>query len=214
MKKSLTGMLVLLAGASVMYGQGSVEMGDFGAPLTSYIYVSYKPLSGPTTLLGGVHATYPTATLGNYTSELGNGADWTVQLYGIVGSGTPVAIPGVTATFANGLTGSGNDNVPGTWLSTAIASFTSAPQGTAATLQLAAWYNDGGIITSYATAVADGVPAGLSGTMTVALQAPPNAPGNIPEFANFNVTAVPEPSTIALGVIGASAFLMRLRRKQ
>jgi len=26
--------------------------------------------------------------------------------------------------------------------------------------------------------------------------------------------ATPEPSTIALGVVGASAFLMRLRRKQ
>lgn len=193
-------------------------MGDFGAPLATYIYVSYKPLTGPTVLLGGVAGTYPTPTLGNYALEVGNGADWTIQLYGAVGSGLPASslspINGVTATFANGLSGSGNDNVAGTWLSTAIGAFSSAPQGTAATLQLAAWYNDGGIITSYATAVADGVPYGLSSIMTVALQAPPNAPGNIPQFAPFNVPVpVPEPSTIALGVIGASTFLMRLRRK-
>jgi catalase len=30
---------------------------------------------------------------------------------------------------------------------------------------------------------------------------------------SFNLTAVPEPSTIALGVIGACAFLARRRKK-
>jgi len=53
--------------------------------------------------------------------------------------------------------------------------------------------------------------------MSETILAAPNAPGFEPQFANFNVSAAavtPEPSTIALGVIGASAFLMRLRRKQ
>jgi hypothetical protein len=32
-------------------------------------------------------------------------------------------------------------------------------------------------------------------------------------MTSFSLAVTPEPSTIALGVIGASAFLLRLRRK-
>ncbi len=225
MKKSLVGMLALLAGAYAVHAQGTVLIGNYG-PVTPYIYVSYKPATGPTVNLGGANTGgqlgLTAAAYGN-AATLANGNDWTVQLYGALGSGlassslSPLA--GATTTMANGVT----DPVAGTWFSTTVAQI--GPSGTlagaAATVQLYAWYNDGGTITSYDMAVADGVPAGFSATESLTtggpnVTGPPSTasaltnPGGV---LNFSVSAIPEPSTIALGVIGASAFLMRLRRK-
>jgi hypothetical protein len=220
MKKSLVGMLALLAGAYAAHAQGTVSLANYGV-LSTYINVSFKPTVGSAVLLGG-SATGPAPTLLNYAAETGNGNDWTVQLYGAVGSGLAAGslspLAGATSTFANGST----DPQAGTWFSKAVANVGPAGTlaGTVATVQLYAWYNDGGTITSYATALADGVPTGSSITENVSLGGP-NATGPdttppglpTPQNLSFNVTATPEPSTIALGVIGASAFLMRLRRK-
>jgi len=94
----------------------------------------------------------------------------------------------------------------------------------AVTVALAAWFNGGGQWNTLAAAEAAGVPFGWSklGTENVA-----SGTGNVPYLpgpgmpqtlsggiTSFSLTTVPEPSTIALGIIGASAFLMRLRRKQ
>jgi hypothetical protein len=214
MKKTLTGALTLLAGASAVYGQGAVSLANYGATINTYIYVGFKatPTSTPI-LLGGSSTATP--TLQNYASETGNGSTWTVALYGAIGAGVPMAnllpLAGETATFE---LGAKPDSDPGTWVSSAVYTFPSTTSPTTVTLQLYAWYNDGGAITSYAQAVADGLPAGFSAVENQALNFPPATPATIPEFGNFNVTTTPEPSTIALGVIGASTFLMRLRRKQ
>jgi hypothetical protein len=218
MKKSFAGVLVLLAGASVTYGQGAVSLANYEADINTYIYVSYKGSTGSTTLLGGPGTGAPAPTLGNYAQEVGNGAEWTVQLYGATGSGLSASalspLTGETSTFANGLSGSGNDPALGTWLSSAIYQFPGAASGTVATVQLYAWYNDGGAITSYSEAVADGVPTGYSDTANVTLIAAPSTPAVLPDALGSFTVAVPEPNTIALGVVGASAFLMRLRRKK
>jgi hypothetical protein len=217
MKKSLIGSLALLAGATVTYGQGAVSLGNFSA-LNTYIYVSYKATS---VALGGTGSGDPAASMSNYAQQVNNGADWTVALYGASGAGLPSsslsALPGETATFADGLSGSGHNNVAGTWLSTAVYTLTPSTSPTTMTVQLYAWYNDGGTITSYSQALADNVPVGSSAPANVVLNFPPNSPASLPAagLGNFTVTTtVPEPSTIALGVMGASAFLMRLRRKQ
>jgi hypothetical protein len=209
MKKSLTGMLVLLAGAFAVHGQGAVAFGNYGA-LNTYLYVSYK---GGTKLGGANTGGTGNATDYGLAADIANGNYWSVQLYGAVGSGlassalSPVA--GITATLANGV----NDKTAGTWASSLNGSFASAPNGTVATVQVYAWYNEGGTVTSYATALADGLPTGSSAPANVTLGAPPGTPGPLPEGLGNIVVAVPEPSTIALGVMGASAFLMRLRRK-
>jgi hypothetical protein len=215
MKKSIIGGMSLLAGAFVAHGQGAVSLGNYG-DLTPYIYVAFKATPSSTAIdLGGNGTGAPAPTLSNYALETGNGADWTVALYGTLGSSQPTGslslIPGMSTTFE---TGTGTDSTAGTWFSEINGSFSSAPNGTIATVQLFAWYNDGGTITSYATAMADGVPAGYSAPGNVSLGAPPGPPASIPALGNFNVTTTPEPSTIALGVIGASTFLLRLRRKQ
>jgi hypothetical protein len=96
-----------------------------------------------------------------------------------------------------------------------------------ATVALACWYNAGGTITSLAAAQAANVPWGESAAFNMrnlgepssvmtALNAAPTAAtqaGNMAGLTSFSLTTVPEPSTIALGVMGACAFLARRRKK-
>ena len=82
---------------------------------------------------------------------------------------------------------------------------------------LAAWYNAGGTIHSYAAAFAAQDPAGYSeSSSTLGLSSLTGTPAVITPgigLNSFSLAIVPEPSTVALAVMGASAFLLRLRRK-
>lgn len=220
MKKTITGAVALLAGAFVAHSQGTVSMANY-LSLSSYVYVN---LQG-----GGKLGGSSGATTGTYSSDLGNGNDWSVALYGNAGAGdaastlTECTVAGggfAVATLAPGA--AGGDATAGTWYSDTVAQIpgtTGANQ--AATVQLYAWYNDGGTL-SYAQALAAGDPTGQSAVATLAdtggnnLQGGPSitAPGLPAGITSFAVTPSPEPSTIALGVMGASAFLLRLRRKR
>jgi hypothetical protein len=210
MKALLTGTLALLAGALAAHAQGAISLANYGTSV--YLYVGYKPATGGPILLGG-STSGPAPTLSNYASETGNGNDWTVQLYAAVGANLPAnalsQLTGVTATFANGVT----DATSGTWFSSEIAVFPGyVPE---VTVQLVAWYNDGGTITSLTQAVAVGVPTGESAIANVA----PGYSGLYPQtgatlplqaLGNFDlVVSIPEPSTVALVITGASSFLMR-----
>lgn len=230
MKKSLTGMLTLLAGAYAVHAQGTVSLANY-LNLTPYIYVSYKPGTGNSVALGGSTQGTPAPTLTDYAMETSYGADWTVALYGAPGNNQPQSAlvelttglnagPFATSTFATP-GGSTADTTAGTWNTAVFGTITGATgNGSSASIQLAAWYNDGGTITSLAAAEAAGVPFGLS-TIVNTLTGGPNPSGpaatatSLPgTLGNFTVQTTPEPSTIALGIIGASTFLMRLRRKQ
>jgi hypothetical protein len=97
-----------------------------------------------------------------------------------------------------------------------------------ATCALACWYNAGGTITSLAAASAAGVPYGESAAFNVTGLGEPSSimtdyngsPTGATQAAfmsnlkSFDLTATPEPSTIALGVMGACAFLARRRNKK
>jgi len=203
---------MLLAGASAVYAQGTVSMANYLA-LNTYLYVSYKAGVAPAVELGGGGTVIPPTT-SNFALETANGNAWSVQLY---------AAPGLNATTLSPVSGSivTLGTTPGTlgiWSSTEIATLpgtTGGATGTA-TLQLYAWYNAGGAITSYSAALADGVPTGYSAVADITGLgggSPPQTAPTLPESLGNIVVAVPEPSTIALGVMGASAFLMRLRRK-
>ena len=78
MKKSITGVVALLAGAFVAHSQGTVSFGNY-ANLSTYIYVSL----GSTKLGGVANATHT----GSASADVGVGSDWTVALYGNAGSG-------------------------------------------------------------------------------------------------------------------------------
>jgi len=207
------------------------QIGDSStdAPAGSTVYGG-SPLGGSTT--------------GSGVTAYGNGNAWTIALYSSISSSTAVALTTAdevaSSTFENsGGTGKGNileapggttmggPGYAGAWSlnfgssAATILPGTSGAGGSGAQVQLAAWYSGGGV-TSYATAVADGLPAGASevGTLSAlggSFMGGPNA--TAPDLGGIGITSfslttsVPEPSTIALGVIGASAFLMRLRRK-
>jgi hypothetical protein len=128
--------------------------------------------------------------------------------------------------------------IPGTgWLGHNGAQKTQGYDGDNASVAVAAWYNGNGTITSYAAASAANVPyghsavymqTGLGETGTVNGETGNGAqPSNPPDMGNgngqagssgggltsFSLITVPEPSTIALGVMGACAFLARRRKK-
>ncbi len=224
MKKHVLCALTLLAGASAVYSQGTVSMANY-LVFNTYIYVSYKAANGVTSILGGSSAG-PAATLSNYGSEIQNGNDWTVALYGAPGQNDAAGSLeplGVTANVADGTI----DPIVGTWWSTAVATIPGTGYaGSFATVQVYAWYNAGGQITSLDQAIAAGVPTGMSAAANVQVggpeaNGPPIVPttlpssalGNIIVGANSVVNPVPEGSTLMLFATGLAPFAQQLARR-
>jgi hypothetical protein len=122
--------------------------------------------------------------------------------------GQLVLVTGSTTTFRTG-TAAGfvtapavNPTVPG------------VPENGTAAVQVRAWDNNGGLVTSYADALAAGRAAGFSDIFSVGPLGGTLTPSpNIAGLRSFNLTQVPEPSVIALGALGLGALLFRRIRK-
>jgi hypothetical protein len=184
---------------------------------------SYNPGLGTTT-----YAT--TFSGGAVGGTLGAGYD--VGLLGAQGTiaqgnyaALSLAAGSVVSTWKN--TSANAANVPtvnnnyGFWTSGATATVPGVnANGSTYTIAIAAWANTGasGAATTLAQAQADGYAWGVSDMVTTSLATGTTAPGFLPTGASgltdFSLIAAstPEPSTIALGVIGASAFLFRRRK--
>jgi hypothetical protein len=228
MKKSLT-IVSLLAGAVGVYAQGTVQwqayypgkisIEVYGPQPTSPTIQTYGnsaydiPAGGTTydqsTYLGGA------ATGATSPSDYANGNLWSIQLYAGATSGLTASqldpVAGATSTFATSAADAGEWNGGST---VAIPSSTGGSAGSA-TVQLYVWYNGGGTLT-YAQALNAGDPVGVSQLLSIVGLGGGSPPATAPTIAgmtSFSLAVTPEPSTIALGVIGASAFLLRLRRK-
>jgi len=173
---------------------------------------------------------------GSGPTAYGNGALWTVALFAAPGTGNTAGLataeasgtPIFTSLFqTSGGTGAansgalGNDSA-GLWAlnlnsgaKTTLTGFTGG-----ATLQLEAWYSGGN--NTYATDAAGLAGSGPYGSSIIgnitALGGTGSPPATTPTLGasgitSFSlVTSVPEPSTIALGVIGASTLLFRRRK--
>ncbi len=167
--------------------------------------------------IGNTAAANPTPA-GSY--HYNNGADYTVELYAGVGASLTLAqllpVSQYTGTiYTSGTIGGAFQNVtvssdPG------IAS-TGVNPTTVVTVALYAWYNGGtGMTLAQAQGALD--PWGVSpldqitalGNTTTPTGA--NTPPDLEGLQSFSLQVSPEPSTIALGVIGASAFLFRRRK--
>jgi hypothetical protein len=166
-----------------------------------------------------------------------DGDSFNVELY--AGAGTVASfaglnpIPGTITTLADGSYGpayAGLYFVRGSGLLTldGTAGTPTVAQGAAATFALACWFNGGGTYPTLAAAQASGggsawgvSPIGAEnvggGTgeppFLPGLGNPNTLAGGITSFSLSGGQATPEPSTLALFVVGASAFLMRLRRQ-
>jgi hypothetical protein len=79
--------------------------------------------------------------------------------------------------------------------------------GTAITVQMRAWEASGG--NSYAAAQAAGKKFGKSNDVPLTVTVAPATPPDMVGLQGFSL--VPEPSTLALGVLGAAALLIRRR---
>jgi hypothetical protein len=195
-------------------------MGNY-LDLNPPIYASYGyPGFGPVRLGG----TSGNAT-GNPAADVGKGNNWSVALYGNIGSGDSAStlrectVAGggfATATFADGV----SDKVAGTWYSGLAAQIPGTTlAGQAATLQLYVWYNNGGTITSYsaATVRGDSSIANLLSTGGPNPSGPPTTPPPLPVgLGNIVIYGdpypiQPEPSTLALAIMGGCGILLRQR---
>jgi hypothetical protein len=204
------------------YGNSSVD-----SPVGSTVYTG-APLGG---------ANNSTTSEGIY----GNGNLWTIALFAVAGSGNNAGIaaaegantPITTSLFqTSGGIGLANAGAASGASSAGVFSQNNVqlvlPFTGPATFQLEAWYN-GGNNTTYANSTIKGVSqietiSTLGNGNTILAPTLGVTSGDATEFPSVQPTgdalitsfslanAAPEPSTIALGVIGASAFLFRRRK--
>jgi len=221
----------LLVGAAGVHAQGYLNWNANGTWTTSFYspdtttpnveFTGDSPLdtpAGTTTYTGGFiggNGTSPGTGVGPTPAFYQAAGNFEVGLYMDTSAaavttdiltGTPLATQGISDGALNGTPAEAEDP--------------SASPGSAVNLGLAAWYTDGGLYSSYAAAVGAHQPAGYNvstGTQTLGslTGTPATVNGATIGLTSFSLaTTIPEPSTVALGVIGASTFLMRLRRKQ
>jgi len=232
MKKTLT-IGALLAGATGLFAQqgGTVNFDD--TTLSTFKIHIYAPQTdNPTVQITGNAANdIPAGTQTAYNGGLvggsatpgsiADGADVSVELYAL-GGGTAaaplsslVAVPQYTSTGYTVAAGAGLFKQVSFTAQNPDPGIPGSGNGSA-TIAVAAWYNGGGTYTSLALAQAAGVPAGESAPVFLTglggLGNPPGTPPAMTGIQSFRLTtSSPEPSTIALGVMGASAFLLRRR---
>ena len=149
---------------------------------------------------GGVNAPVLLGDTGH-----GPGPDYTAQLFLSAGGSLTALTPATTFRLA----GTGTQAIADRYTATPapIVEVTGVAGGASATLVLRAWK------TSFGTADAAKAAGqlGESAPLTVTLGGGLNPPANLVGLQGFTIP-VPEPSIIALGVLGASALLLRRRK--
>jgi len=223
-------VIALLAGAAPVYSQGQVSMSDYSSSFTIQIFNWQPVIANAVELSYGGYTTIeemgtspnlqlnsPGSTAFAPGSALGTG--YSVQLLAAPGAGdalsTLVPTGPVITTWYTPAGGNPTVGLNGFWYSTANVTISGVAPGTAATVALAAWDNEGGLVASLAAAQGFGGPWGVSITGNVDQLGgngvrPPNLPSSIESFSL--VAEIPEPGTMALGLLGASAFLFGTRK--
>jgi hypothetical protein len=208
--------VVMMLGASV-FGQGQIFFNN-RSTVGAAVY-GLNP-AAPTVRLSG-NSTTNGGTVNYSGIPLISGTNWTAQLwYGAAGSPMdalqPVTSPQGTVTFRP--SGPFDGFIQQT---AAAATLDGIPFGSVAQLQMRIWDNRGGLITSWAQALAyqqidPGLLTGFSDKFTsVVLVPPPDVPPGMTGLTSFSLSSlsVPEPSVIALGTLGLSALLLRRRQR-
>lgn len=238
MKKSLPILVILLAGAVSTYAQGQIEFDDYAphVPGDGFEITIWAPqAANPNAQVFGNGAadvpagsqTYTGVAIGGGNTGSGptgysNGNNYSIELLYAAGASQPLSsltpVPGAVATFDASGGATAANGFPGSWDASGgvFATVPTVAYGSTGTFALAAWYNGGGTLTlAQASVSGSGNPYGYSNPANILLAGPPAVPSTLNPITSFSLLAnsTPEPSTIALGVIGASAFLMRLRRK-
>jgi hypothetical protein len=193
--------------------------GTLDYPAGTTVYDSTSLLGGASGAAVGLTGPF---TPGSPVYTYGN--QFTAALYAAPGSGdalnTLSLVPQYEGSFRTAM-----NTGTGTWVANAISGTDPGIPNTpayVATVAVAAWYNDGGTITTLAQAQADRVPWGESAAVTISglggSGTPPGPAPNLVGITSFSLvtgalSSIPEPSTIALGLMGVCGFLARRRMK-
>lgn len=207
---------LILAGCAVscavsVFAQGTIVfnnrvVGSVVAP----IYAP-NPADPSTQQTGNTANGFPVGTT-VYGGATLAGTGFTAQLWGAPGANAALSslVPATGYSTAGFRTGA----AAGLWTtSTDAAIIPGAAEGSVATLQVRAWDNSGGTMTTYAAAVAAGLAAGTSALFNSQPLGGVSAPPNLVGLQSFSLVAAPEPSTFALAGLGAVALLIFRRRK-
>ena len=181
-------LVVASALAVSAFGQGQINLNNRGLALVND--ASGKPLTGTT-----------------FVAQVWYGASAST----LTSSFAPSPVRASTTTYP------GSWNPAATGGPGAIATLTGFAPGSTVTMQVAVW--DSALAgVGAAQALSKTAGTGLSQTFTYAIPADPLAiPGGMEGLKSFNLVAggapvVPEPTTIALGALGAAALLLRRRK--
>jgi hypothetical protein len=145
------------------------------------------------------------------------GSDYSVELYGAAGYNQTLSSLAPLSQYTSQLSTSAI--VGGTFVPVAFSDDPGIPNttGNEATIALFVWYNVGGL--TLAEDQAGAGPWGVSPTDNITglggLGSPASTPQDMLGLESFSLIApatVPEPGTIALAVMGVSAFLFRRRK--
>ena len=144
----------------------------------------------------------PVTVLGSNPS-VGPGATWSAQLYLSSGGSLTALTPASTFRAAGTGAAATADRY---WVNQTV-DVPGVASGGNATFVVRAWQTSLG---SYDAAV--GKAWGESAPFTVSVGGGTLPPANLTTLQSFTVQVVPEPSVIALGVLGAAALLLRRRK--
>jgi PEP-CTERM motif len=210
----------VVASMASAFGQGTIQFGNelrnnlgvvvFRAPI-----YGADPADPTRSVSGQSNLGLPAGTT-VYGGPLLQGTGYTMALFagpaGTTDLNSLLLVTTTTFRTANG------DVLPAGLVVTRDVAIPGLAQGQIATLQIRVWDNEGGSITSWAQVLASSTTArGATppfdspalGGMGVPGADPPLMTG----WTSFNISAVPEPSVIALGLLGVGAMLLRLRRR-
>jgi len=213
MKKTLAISLLLAATAVGSFAQGTINFANIFGTAQSRTFLA--PIYAPDPanplmeLRGNTSAGVPAGTT-VYGGGVLNTAGYVLGLF--IGE-TQIGASQVIRTSATGA-------LPAGTIATTTLTVPNVAAGLTAVLEVRAWDTRGGVVDTWAKALADtSVAKGRSGVFTTGRLGGIDADGfvvtapNTVGWTSFNVAVVPEPSTIALGVLGLGSLLLFRRRQ-
>jgi len=216
MKKSVITLAAIVVAASA-FGQGQIALNnrqtvDQGLGLVNSPIFGSEGIGLPQKI-GGTATGNPAGTT-EYTGARLDGSGFTAQLWFASGVGQSES----ALQPADGLTSFRTGTGAGYLLTGGIATLPGVTAGRV-TLQLRVWDNQGGTVNSWTEALAR-APQGLAhGASALFSPTQPVGFGTVQPpvlegMTSFNLMQVPEPSTIALGILGGLGTLLLIRRRK
>jgi hypothetical protein len=215
MKKSILTFGAVIASAACVMAQGTLNYSSRVTGAGGVLAPTYGAAPGEPGKIGNTASGVPAGTQ-TYVGGLLTGSGFSAQLFYAAGldqaEASLVAAPLSLTTFRTSATLAGT-------LATSFQTLPGTTVGGSATLQLRAWDNQNGTLTTWDQAFAawqiGNTRAGMSPVFNISGLVDnqnPNPPV-MEGLRSFNIYIVPEPSTFLLAGLGAAALLIFRRRK-